>query len=285
MASETDVGAGEALAPGYPPRRHLLRDLGLWVEAGPSHCRAGIPIVESIRTSSGNARAGAVATLVDVVAGALATRVVAPDWLATCDLVLHLLGAASKGELIAEARVLRRGRSTVVIECEVHCGEAGAPIALGTVTFSILESRSDIQQVPGAESDMRSEFRLADSGLRDPLASHLGILPAPDGRDGEWQIRLSPYNVNTLGALQGGGLATLIDLAIESAGRQHGDAGWITTDFAIHFLSLGKVGPLVTSTRLLRGNPQDALARVEVWDSSDEPRLVAVATGTCEPLS
>jgi acyl-coenzyme A thioesterase PaaI-like protein len=58
----------------------------------------------------------------------------------------------------------------------------------------------------------------------------------------------------------------------------------VTSDFTLHFLALGKHGPIKTLARVLRQDQASALVRVEVRDSSPDERLLAVATGTAEPL-
>ncbi|HTD50593.1 MAG TPA: Rieske 2Fe-2S domain-containing protein, partial [Acidimicrobiia bacterium] len=112
----------------YPPDRHLLRDLRLTFEHSGGHdgghdhrtSRAWMPIVAELLASDGTVRAGALATLVDVIGGGLAATVAHPNWIATADLTLHLAGAATHGSVEARARVAHAGRTTVVIEVDLH---------------------------------------------------------------------------------------------------------------------------------------------------------------------
>ena len=55
-----------------------------------------MPVVPELCTADGSVRAGALATLVDVIGGGLAATVAHPDWIATADLTLHLVGAATQ---------------------------------------------------------------------------------------------------------------------------------------------------------------------------------------------
>ena len=73
-----------------------------------------------VTTADGGVRAGVLATLVDVVGGAIAARVLPPDWMATADLALQLVGPV-RGAVGARpgARSLRRGRTTLVVEALV----------------------------------------------------------------------------------------------------------------------------------------------------------------------
>src|SRR3954447_7274836 len=102
----------------YPPEHHLLRDLRFTFEHDDAalRSRAWMPIVPEMCTDLGQARIGALATLVDVIGGGLAATAAAPGWIATADLTLHLVRAARPGSVVeARGRVLRAGRTTVVI--------------------------------------------------------------------------------------------------------------------------------------------------------------------------
>src|SRR5689334_24025624 len=97
----------------YPPDRHLLRDLQLSFEhTEPRASRAWMPVVPEITAPDGAVRAGALATLVDVIGGGLAAQVAHPDWIATADLTLHVTGAATRGSVEARSRVAHAGRTT-----------------------------------------------------------------------------------------------------------------------------------------------------------------------------
>src|SRR3954470_9034260 len=105
----------------YPPEQHLLRDLRFSFEHddGARTSRAWMPVVSELCTDHGHARAGAIATLVDVIGGGLAASAAAPDWIATADLTLHLVRGAPAGSAVeARAAVLRKGRTTVVMDVQ-----------------------------------------------------------------------------------------------------------------------------------------------------------------------
>ena len=52
----------------------------------------------------------------------------------------------------------------------------------------------------------------------------------------------------------------------------------VTTDFAVHFLSLGNAGPIRARAALLRAEGEHALLRVELRDHGQDERLLSVAT-------
>ncbi len=281
--SSRESRADNHLTSTYPPAQHFLRDLRICIESTADEYQAHLEISPHLCSDQGGVRAGVVATLVDVVAGACAARATAPDWIATCDLVLHMLHPARAGQLLALTRILRRGRKTVVIEVEINNDDFAECVALATVTFSVLEARGEMQKAREKDSALRTDFALPSSGFDRPVESRLGA-SLVDPEKGAWKLGISQYNSNTLGALQGGGQAVLIDVATESIGRACGNPDWVTTDFTIHYLALGKVGPLRTEARVLRLDVASALVRVEVRDAGADDRLVAVATATSEPL-
>src|SRR5258705_13283013 len=99
----------------YPPDRHLLRDLQLEFDhSDGTTSLAWLPVVSELCTDDGSVRAGALATLVDVIGGGLAATTAQPDWIATADLPLHLVRPATTGRGAAQARGVRPGRPTVL---------------------------------------------------------------------------------------------------------------------------------------------------------------------------
>lgn len=269
----------------YPPPRHMLRDLGIQIQREGDAMCASLDVVAELCTTGGALRAGVLATLADVSAGECAAWAGRPDWVATSDLSLHLGRRVAAGVVSAKPTVLRRGRSTVVIEVELESSEAGqaSPLGLATLAFTLLPARGPIQSVDSWEREAATSLALPDSGLRAPFAESIGARVLGAAR-GEVELTLSPYNENSLGAAQGGALAALVDLASESAASSGAAEEWMTTDFTMHFLSLGKKGPLRTNARVLRRDPSGARLRVEIRDAGAGDRLVTVATSAAGPL-
>ena len=121
----------------YPPERHLLRDLRLSFEHGSDRTsRAWMPVAPELCAADGAVRAGALATLVDVIGGGLAAAAAHPGWIATADLTLHLVGAVTAGSIEARARVVHAGRTTVVIEVGLHDDSGAIQSALDSAPKS-----------------------------------------------------------------------------------------------------------------------------------------------------
>src|SRR5438445_2380450 len=202
----------------YPPDRHLLRDLRLEFDhSDGATSRAWMPVVPELCTDDGSVRAGALATLVDVLGGGLAATSAQPDWIATADLTLHLVGAATSGHVAARARVVHAGRTTVVIEVELH-DDAGTEIGLATMSFAVLPRRAGNPDISASTADGPSTMALADSQLDAPLLDMLDVRVV-DAARGELEVPIGDWSRNSLGAMQGGAVATIIDAAAEAAGR------------------------------------------------------------------
>ena len=96
----------------YPPERHLLRDLRLSFEhVDDRGSRAWMPVVPELCTADGSVRAGALATLVDVIGGGLA------DTPATLRKLGTVLGTPERAEALAryaeETLTLLKDRGTI----------------------------------------------------------------------------------------------------------------------------------------------------------------------------
>jgi uncharacterized protein (TIGR00369 family) len=80
---------------------------------------------------------GVLAAMADT-AGGLATYMVVPRGtrLATVEMKINFLEPVAQGTVLAEARVLRKGRNFAVVDCEVF-DAAGRLAAKALMTFSI----------------------------------------------------------------------------------------------------------------------------------------------------
>ena len=265
----------------YPPARHVLRDLGLWSEAGAEPPAAGMPVVPALGGAAGACTLGALGVLVDAVAGGAALRAAEGGWIATSDLRLHGLAPVRSGELVARAEALRSGRTNIVIEVEVHA-EASL-VAHATVAFSRLEAQGEYQQRPRGERLGRIAFGAESAGFGRPWAEALGARLV-DAAAGAVELPLGPYVGNSLGGLQGGVSVALLDLAAEAAGGAWLGRPAATRDLAVHFLALGRSGPIRTRVTRLRRVGEDVLLRIESRDAGAEDRLCTVATATVGEL-
>ncbi len=151
----------------YPPDVHIVRDLAPSIERGPEGSVLQLSIVPEILDQGGRLRVGVAAAVVDIIAGETAIREVLPEWIATSNLSLQVGELPGNGTLRTRPRVLRRGRTTLVMEVDLDHVESGAECGLATIGFSILPSRNDLQaRVHWAENpEPRSDFANETSGF------------------------------------------------------------------------------------------------------------------------
>jgi acyl-coenzyme A thioesterase PaaI-like protein len=283
----------------YPQALHFLADLGLDAEISDD-------LVVKVRTTPSpevlgadrGMRAGMLATVVDVVGGILGARVLAPDWMATADLALQVVAPAVGPVVEATGGVVRRGRTTLVMEARIDnidpahpADRAGhrSPVGFATMTFSVLPARADspvaIRDSAGT-SATPSAFAIAGDGFAQPVAEAVGMR-VEDAPSGRVALPIVPYVHNSIGALQGGIIALMAEEAGIQAVASHDGADptrLAVVDLQIAYLALARVGPAATRTNVLLGDPGGVgvqggrgEAVVEVVDDGSEGRLVSVA--------
>jgi uncharacterized protein (TIGR00369 family) len=253
----------------------MLRRLGIEIDAprrGPDGLTlaARLPVTPDLCDEAGVVRAGIVATLVDVVGGALSVRTAAPDWAVTADLSVraypHRFPTGGDGVLEARGSVVRAGRRSVVLDIDL------APAGHATMSFAVM-SRSAVNRFTVAdEAEARgTRFEWPADAPAVPYFEHVGLATA----DGAATVPLADDVGNSFGALQGGMVATLADAAAALAG------GGRTVALDAYYLGLGRVGPFrAVGTRLGPG-----VVRVEVRDSGADDRLMTVALAGVEPVA
>jgi uncharacterized protein (TIGR00369 family) len=259
----------------YPPDRHLLRDLRLSFEHVDEHTSvAWMPVVPELTARDGSARAGALATLVDVIGGGLAARTAQPDWIATADLTLHLTGAATSGSVEARGRVAHAGRTTVVIEVGL-CDEEGAQIGLATMSFARLPRRDENPDLADSMTTGASSMALASSGLQGSLLEEIGITVV-DPASGTVESPVRDWSRNSLGSMQGGAVAVVIDAAAEAASDVASPGEVIVSDLQLTYLALARVGPIRARAEVLDVRPGVVMLHVEAIDTGSDNRLTTI---------
>jgi uncharacterized protein (TIGR00369 family) len=260
----------------YPPEHHLLRDLRFSFDhAEPGRrSRAWMPVVDQICTDLGHARAGAIATLVDVIGGGLAATAAAPGWIATADLTLHLVAGAPAGSVVeARAGVLRAGRTTVVMEVEL-VDEHGRELGLATMSFAVLPRRETNPEV-GGMSGGPSSMATTASHLTRPLLEEIGI-EVRDAARGEIAVPVLDWSRNSMGAMQGGVVATVAEVAAEHALRAATATPLVVSDLHVTYLGFGRTGPVCSQVEVLGTGAGHGTARVELVDAGAENRRMTV---------
>jgi len=257
----------------YPPPQHMLRDLALTVEHHEDGSSvATLPIVDAIIDDHGRVRCGILATLVDAIGGGLAAYAAAPGWIATADLDLQLTGApTASGVVDAVGRVLRAGRSTVVIAVEL--GTGGATLGLATMTFAVLPRRDTnpvmpVDRVRGPQSFLEGGDA---SGFTAPALESFGIRTV-DAARGHVELVPTAYVENSLGAVQGGIVATIVERAAELALSHAAAAPLAPVGLQLSYLALAREGPIRSSVEVLGASSRWGSARVELFDDGAQRR-------------
>jgi len=268
----------------YPPLHHMLRDLLISVEfKEKTRCVVRAPVVPQICTDRGGVHVGVVGTLVDILGATLAIRAIYPDWIATAGLSIYTTRPAISGTIVASGTVIRAGQSINVIDVDIseessNSTYSSTSIGSAIMTFSRLPRRRDTIEVE-ADSVSGITFAVKGSGLSRRYLDEVG-LQILDDTAGTVEIKMTDYVRNSFGAIQGGIVALLADLAGQCAARAATGKPMITRDMAIHYLSQGKVGPFRTRARVLRKTSDTVLSRVEVVDRGANDRLLTVGMNT-----
>lgn len=263
----------------YPPEVHLLADLRVEIEAlDDGELLARLPVTPELLAADGGVHAGMIATLVDIVGGAIAVRAVHPDWMATSDMALQVVRPAVGPVLEARGTVLRRGRTTLVIEVTVFdLPDDATPVAWSVLTFAVLPRAADgpppmeLPPVP-----RHSRFGPGELGAHVVDAVSIGA-----GGDGPVSMPIDDYVRNTIGALQGGVVALLAEVAAARAVAAALDApAAATVDLQITYLATGRIGPVEARIRSVDADPATGSGRglVELVDTGAGDRLTARVT-------
>jgi len=262
------------MATTYPPDRHLLRDLRLSFEhRGAGASRAWMPAVPELAAADGAVRAGALATLVDVIGGGLAAQTAQPDWIATADLTLHLTGAVVAGTVEARARVVHAGRTTVVIEVTLH-DDRGRQIGLATMSFARLPRRDQNPDLSDSMTAGTPTMALPESAMQGSLLDEIGV-HVVDAAAGVLEAPVRDWSRNSLGSMQGGAVAAVIDAAADATARATG-SDVVVTDLQLTYLALARVGPIRTRVDVLDARPDRVAMHVELVDAGSDGRVTTV---------
>jgi len=283
----------------YPPPEHILGDLGMEAElTTETTARVRTRVTPFVSTADGGVRSGVLATLVDIVGGAIAARVLRPDWMATADLALQVVGPVHGPWVEARGSVARRGRTTLVLEALVVCvdedgtdtvvaGRTADPVAWASMTFSVLPAQNPASSVQMAD-ELPARWAFDGGGLDRPILEALPVAVV-DAAAGHLSVDVRPYLFNSFRAVQGGVIALLAEAAgAEALGAAHGvdGSGFVVTDLQIAYLALGRVGPVMTSARVLgSGADGPTVAVVELRDHGAEGRLMTVANVSGVPAA
>jgi acyl-coenzyme A thioesterase PaaI-like protein len=251
----------------YPPPQHVLRDLALSVQpTAKGRAEARMVLTPALRRA-GEPVPGVLTTVIDALGGHLALYAVAPDWMATSALTLHRWGTPT-GTITFEGTVLRQGRTNLVIE--VGAADDRGPFGASTMSFAILPRRPGTPTVDLTGAPQGLVTAPGDDAAVSSLSDAIGYVVDPDGSGAS--LAVEPYVRNSFGALNGGVLAGLIEMAATGA------EGGVVRQFTVHYLRQATAGPVAARRRPLGPVGDLAAYRVDVADRGADDRHCAVAT-------
>ena len=275
--------------PVYPPERHLLRDFAITTERVSSELTiCSSPLVAEISHTSGRARIGAIATIIDLAGAATALASVRPDWIATADLAFTASEPIIQGPIVVAAHLVRAGANVVVVRVDVGDGRgddnvaAMRPAGRGLMTFArIPGSASAVSARATPASSPKQSMALPTSGFRLPLFAQLGIRVIEPAL-GTIEIDRSDYTRNSFGSLNGGAIAIAAEAAAEALVASQGEL-YEGVDISVNYLSQTRTGPGRTIARLLRLDAHHAVVEVQLVDAGHDHQLLALSTVLLQP--
>ncbi|MFE6922110.1 PaaI family thioesterase [Nocardia sp. NPDC057663] len=114
------------------------------------------------------------------------------------------------------------------------------------------------------------------SGLLD----HIGFRKSTDSQGTpNWELPVAPHVVNTSGGLQGGLIATLVDIAAGTVALEHRppNAGVVTSDLSVRYFRPVTDGAARTQCTVMHAGKRSIVVQVEVYGGPDDS-LAALAT-------
>ena len=252
---------------------------------GPPVLVAQLPAMDHLLDADGTISTGALVAAIDVVGGIGNGIGVVPDWVVTTNLTFRRVAPptapGADGALTLTSHLLRRGKTSAVGSTSV-CAADGTLVATATVTSAVLTPEHGPPSLP-------RPFRPTPyphptlARYQAPLDAFVGLTAGP--RHDEVRLQVLPHLRNPWNIVQGGVSAVLADAAArQTLAHPTGiDAELdelVVTDLVLHYLSPGRVGPLVARGEHLGSWGDDHVVRVVLRDqgAGDRTILLAIAT-------
>jgi uncharacterized protein (TIGR00369 family) len=142
------------------PRRthgHVLAALDMYDVPATAGCdwAMEMPVTREVSNNRGGLQGGLLTTLIDVAAGICAIQGLPPgETAATSDITVHFLTGVTVGPARADVKVLRHGKTKIVLRVEVFDTGRDVLAATSTVAFTKVQLRDgqpDHRQAPRAK--------------------------------------------------------------------------------------------------------------------------------------
>jgi uncharacterized protein (TIGR00369 family) len=235
------------------------------------------PVDPHLTQAGGRLHTGVLLTLVDIIGGLTGGMAALPDWVMTTSLVGQMGLARHVGPLRFEARVLRRGRRSVIAAVDVHDEGADDAWAGSCLLTSACMATATPPSFPRPVRTLMSEAE----PVTQPVEEFFGILPG-DGPVA--RLELDQRLLNPWGVLHGGAACVLVDVAASRAVAAVGTGAAVAADEALQFLNPIRVGPAEARAVIVGSRADGHLLRVSVHDVGAGDRLCGLATVTLRPI-
>jgi acyl-coenzyme A thioesterase PaaI-like protein len=293
--------ATDLRAPIRPGDPHLVADMRAatkLVTTERSLVRA--PLTAGVCSSAGAASVGMLMTLVDVGASDPALAACRPDWTATKDLAIHATGWLTEGPVWVDNHLVRVGKKMITVAAEVYDGrgiddfdEMQGAIDRGDAADGdadpALSARAllTFARVPGSAANGMDDHhparwvgevrqRASDGVAEGTMYDRMG-LEVVDADRGVLELERTRYVINSLGSINGGALAVMVEAAAEAM-----RPGLVATDMQLHYLSQVTAGPARTIGRVSRDGADHSVVTIEVVDAGHHDQLLTAGTVTLQ---
>ena len=263
----------------------MLRALAIETRVEPGLATACLPVTPHLLTSAGGVRLGVIAALVDVAGASLLLADLHPDRSATVTLSAQSERAVREGPLLATARVVRRGSRQVVVDVALRDGQgsdrpdAGVRSGRALMGFRRLPHRGDHAALPAPQLPSRGTLAHPAARLEKPFVERAGIRVV-DADAGVLEIENHDWVRNSFGTLNGGMVATLLEMAGEQAARSALGPEAVAVDVEMQFVGQSGDGPIRTRASRIRTLKEHCVTRVEVLDAGADDALMAIGSVT-----
>lgn len=281
FGSPTEIGVAQYLL-------MTIEEIGDGTAALP-HTRGTFPGAPNTLDADNRLGTAELTCIVDSIGGMTSGLASLPDWIVTTNLMLRrapdaIAGVAATGPLTLDTHVLRRGRSSVVTQVTTT-DSANKLVATAWMSCAVLTPANG---PPPFTRPVRPFDRTVPDEPIFKAPPHEFFNLSAGSRPGETHLTVDNRLRNPWGILHGGASAVVLDAAARSlvVGRTTAETtpDAIVTDLALHYLSPGRIGPIIATADLVGRRGADHLVRVEVRDHGADNRLMALAQTTVRAL-
>ena len=247
---------------------------------------------------------GAVASLADVAMGnAMQSEEKVDVHAATASISVDYIGSAQIGEWVqATAKVLKKGRRLIFIECLITVGlDVGKPKIVARASATYIPVRSPEERTAAAhkaalQPSSRPGILAPPPGFRPfittaaPFDDHLApLLFKRDGTDYSMGLRLEKKHCNYQRTIHGGAVATLADMVMGLVHRRSGEprVHTVTASMTVDYIGSAKVGEWVEGTaKVLKQGRRLYFSECLITVGKDvgEPKIIARGNASFMPM-